>query len=354
MLAPGRLPAAQSEWKNVPRVVAVGDVHGDYAALVAVLRSAEVIDQRDHWIGGRTHLVQVGDVPDRGPDTRKAMDLLMALEKEAAKAGGHVHALIGNHEAMNMAGDLRYTTPAEFAAFATPDSERVRARYWKVESRKRPRPNFEDRRKWEEAHPLGWFEHQLQFGPQRTYGTWIRSHNAIVKINDTIYLHGGISERFASMPIKQINDEIAAQLADIATIQRDGPVLADDGPLWYRGLATDEGPAAAALVDKVLAAYGVKRIVIGHTPTAGAVVPRFGGKVVRIDVGLSAVYGSHRACLVIDGDTVSVVHRGEKLALPSGDAEFVNYLKKVLSLEPPGSSLAKYAADVEASMAVAK
>ena len=143
-------------------------------------------------------------------------------------------------------------------------------------------------------------------------------------------------------------------MSDFATLQRDGPVMADDGPLWYRGLATDEGPAAAALVDKALAAYGVKRIVIGHTPTAGAVIPRFGGKVVCIDVGLSAVYGSHRACLVIEGDNVSVVHRGEKLALPSGGAEFVNYVKKALSLEPPGSSLAKYAAEVEASMAAAR
>ena len=354
LLAPARSAAGQFEWKNVPRVVAVGDVHGDYAAFVAVLRSAGLIDQRDHWIGGKSHLVQTGDVPDRGPDTRKVMDLMMALEKEAAKAGGHVHALIGNHEAMNMYGDLRYTTPGEFAAFVTPESERVRAGYWKQESRKLPRPNFEDRRKWEDAHPMGWFEHRLQYGPQGTYGAWIRSHNAIVKIDDAIYLHGGISERYASMPLKQINEIIAAELGDLATMQRDGPVLAEDGPLWDRGMATDESPAAAALVDKVLAAYGVKRIVIGHTPTAGAVVPRFGGKVVRIDVGLAAVYGSHRACLVIEGDSVSVVHRGEKLPLPPGGAEFVSYLKKALSLEPPGSSLAKYTTEVEASMAAAK
>ena len=118
-------------------------------AFVEVLRSAGVIDQKDHWIGGKTHLVQTGDMPDRGPDTRKVMDLLMALEKEAAKAGGHVHALIGNHEAMNVYGDLRYTTPAEFAAFATNDSERVRAGFLKQENKKNPRPNFDEIKKWE-------------------------------------------------------------------------------------------------------------------------------------------------------------------------------------------------------------
>ena len=127
------LLSAQAQWTGVERVVAVGDVHGDYAGFVEVLRSAGVIDQKDRWIGGKTHLVQTGDVPDRGPGTKKAMDLLMALEKQAAKAGGQVHALIGNHEAMNLYGDLRYTTAAEFAAFRTAESEQVRAAFWEQE-----------------------------------------------------------------------------------------------------------------------------------------------------------------------------------------------------------------------------
>ena len=354
LLAPGRLPAAQAEWKNVERVVAVGDVHGDFAAFVEVLRAAGVIDQRDHWIGGKTHLVQAGDVPDRGPDTRKVMDLLMDLEKEAAKAGGHVHALIGNHEAMNLYGDLRYTTPGEFAAFETPDSARVRAGFWKKETKKTPRPNFDDQRKWEAEHPLGWFEQRVAYSSQGVYGKWIRSHNAVVKINDTIFLHGGISPRYVSMTLKQINDAIAAELEDINSIKSDGPSMAQDGPLWYRGLSVEDGPAIAAHVDKVLAAYGIKRIVVGHTPTAGAVVSRFDGKVVVIDVGLSAVYASHRACLLLEGENAYAIHRGQKLDLPSGGAEFVAYLKKALALEPTGSSLAKYTADMQAALAASK
>jgi hypothetical protein len=346
LLAPAWLPAAQSEWRDVERVVAVGDVHGDFAAFVGVLRSAMLIDQKDHWIGGKTHLVQTGDVPDRGPDTRKVMDLLMELEKEAAKAGGHVHALIGNHEAMHIYGDLRYTTPSEFAAFATAQSGEVRDRYWKVEAKKSPRPNFDDRRKWEDAHPLGWYEHRMQFGPNGTYGKWIRSHNAIIKINDVIYLHGGISPRYASMPVKQINEAIAAELNDLTTLTENGPVRAEDSPLWYRGLAQDNGPEIAAHVDRVLAAYGIKRIVIGHTPTAGAVLPRFEGKVVVIDVGMSAVYGSHRACLLIEGSNFYAIHQGHKLDLPPGGPEFVRYLQQALALEPPGSSLARYVAEI--------
>ena len=68
------------------------------------------------WSGGATHLVQLGDVPDRAPDTRKILDLLMRLEPQARRAGGYVHALIGNHEAMNVYGDLRYVSEGEIAA----------------------------------------------------------------------------------------------------------------------------------------------------------------------------------------------------------------------------------------------
>ena len=110
-------------WTNVERIVAIGDIHGDYDQLAAVLKSAGLIDDQGSWTGGKTHLVQVGDVLDRGPDSRKAMDLLMRIEKEAPEAGGYVHALIGNHEAMNVYGDLRYTSMGEYAAFQDENSE---------------------------------------------------------------------------------------------------------------------------------------------------------------------------------------------------------------------------------------
>ena len=104
-------PAAQAP----PRLVVVSDVHGDLGQFVTVLTQAGVIDGARKWTGGTTVVVQTGDVPDRGPDSRKVMDLLMDLEKQARKAGGVVHALLGNHEVMNMVGDLRYVTPEEYA-----------------------------------------------------------------------------------------------------------------------------------------------------------------------------------------------------------------------------------------------
>ena len=42
---------------------------------------------KERWTGGRTHLVQIGDMMDRGPESRKAMELLMSLERQAQRHG---------------------------------------------------------------------------------------------------------------------------------------------------------------------------------------------------------------------------------------------------------------------------
>ncbi len=123
-----RLPAAAGakdegcELTGAARVVAIGDVHGAYPEFLAVLRLAGLIDAKDRWSGGKTHFVQTGDILDRGTETRPVMELLMRLEGEAKKAGGRVHALLGNHEVMNVLGDLRYVSREEYKAFETPRS----------------------------------------------------------------------------------------------------------------------------------------------------------------------------------------------------------------------------------------
>src|SRR5690242_4942944 len=111
-------------------LVAVADVHGDFDDFAAILQRSGVIDAQHHWIGHKATLVQLGDVIDRGPKPREAMDLLMALEKEAPKAGGQVISLLGNHEMMNMMGDLRYVATENYASFSDSKSdERRKAAY---------------------------------------------------------------------------------------------------------------------------------------------------------------------------------------------------------------------------------
>ena len=168
--------------------------------------------------------------------------------------------------------------------------------------------------KWYDDHPLGWFEHRFEYGSRGRYGKWIRSHNAAIRIDDSLFLHAGIALPLAGYSLREINDRVRAELNDFSLLEN-GIVTAQDGPLWYRGLAQGDQQELAPHVDAVLRHFGVKRIVIGHTPTDGTVVARFGGKVIQIDVGMSKVYGSHRACLLIEDGQVFAVQEGTKIPL---------------------------------------
>jgi len=345
----GMLPA-EVTWTGVQRIVAVGDVHGDYQQFTALLRQAGIIDKKDNWTGGKTHLVQTGDIPDRGPQTRKILDLVMKLERQAKTAGGFVHPLIGNHEAMNMYGDLRYVTPLEFAEFEDRSSARLRDYAYDLHVKdleenppQEGLPTLDESYKaqWEQEHPLGYFEHRNEFNPEGEYGSWIRRNNAVIQINDTLFVHGGLSPKYVDWEISTLDQQISAELSDFSKI-RGGVAIDAEGPLWYRGLATGPEETLTEHLDRLLAEHGAQRIVIGHTPTIGTVMPRFGGKVLMIDVGLASYYGKRMACLVIEDGKPYTLHRGERLELPrdASRGELLRYLTAAAALDPQPSPLA--------------
>ena len=172
----GVTAGAQSAWQysGVDRVVAVSDIHGAHDAFVQILERAAVIDGQAAWVGGATHLVIVGDVLDRGADSRRSLDLIMRLETEAPAAGGRVHLLLGNHEVMNMTGDLRYVAPGEYQAFAADeepaDRDQAYERYVASLNGADTRP---DRKSFDEQFPPGFFAHRKAFAPDGVYGRWL-------------------------------------------------------------------------------------------------------------------------------------------------------------------------------------
>jgi hypothetical protein len=342
VLLPGWTAHAEDTWTGVERIVAVGDLHSDYNGLVRVLRSAAVIDAQGKWIGGKTHLVQTGDTIDRAADTRKVLDLLMSLEKQAKRAGGAVHCLIGNHESMNLFGDLRYVTAGDFASFRDRNSERLRDLQYAEHKKQAARsgsgdgaPVFDDeyRRKWDAAHPLGFFERQSFFAPDGLYGRWIRSRNTMIRINDLVFLHGGISPKYGEAKIKDLNRNVLRELDDFSLLQG-GIVIDPEGPLWYRGLANGDEEPLRGHVSSVLERLGAKHIVIGHTPTSGAVMPRFGGAVILIDTGISEHYGARPACLLVEQGKMFAIHRGNKLEWPKDmAADLMRYMGQVAQID---------------------
>jgi hypothetical protein len=307
------------------RIVAVGDVHGAYDNFVAILREAGLLDTAGHWSGGKAILVQTGDVMDRGPDSRKAMDLLRQLETESAAAGGQVHALIGNHEAMHMKGINRDASPGDFAAFVSPDAEKLRERAFQdaavdAEAAARQAGKPFDQKAFREtfyaANPAGVGEMTAAFSRSGEYGKWILSHDATIRINDVLFEHGGPSAAIAKMGCARINASVHNDLQSSAPADSKSMSFRDDGPLWYRGLV--DGGATDADVTAILKDLGVKAVVVGHTPRArDGIKPMFGGRVVPIDTGmLDTFYENGQAsALEIAGTRLTAIYKGKRMVL---------------------------------------
>ena len=320
LASPQPSPAASAP---PPRIVAVGDLHGDYSAWMDIARDARLVDPAGHWAGGKTVLVQLGDITDRGPDSLKIVRSLQQLASEAPKAGGRVVVVLGNHEAMNLIGDFRYTTPGEYAAFADARSPARREQFYmrvrkQLEAAARAtNPNAlpsQVRQDWIAKTPLGWVEHALAWSPSGELGQWASRNPAIAKVGNTLFVHGGISAEFSKTPLDDVNHRVAAAMRSGQA--GPGSVLEEPlGPLWYRGLAGSDGDAAAerAAMHSValppeqeltaaLNAYGAKRLVIGHTPSLAGIVVSPDGRLARIDTGISRYYGGPVSWLEITGD----------------------------------------------------
>ena len=257
--------AAQAErcvWDGVGRIVAIGDVHGDYDQFLSILLGAGLVDSELNWTGGKTHLVQLGDVLDRGPDSRRVMDLIISLEEQAPLSGGFVHFLLGNHEVMLMHTDLRYVHEGEILSHGGL-KEMVRA-----------------------------------LRPEGEYGSWLSRHNAVIRINNALFVHGGISEDYSSVPLDSLNNTVRSEL--LSYPENLSGILSSTGPVWFRGLATDRGSAITRVLEEALSTNRADFIVIGHTVSIEGISTRFRGRVVMIDTGMSECYGGSAQYLQIE------------------------------------------------------
>jgi hypothetical protein len=326
--------AAPCAIEGVPRIVAVGDVHGAYPEFVRILRAARIIDARERWIAGTTHFVQTGDVLDRGTDSRRVIDLLRRLERDAQRAAGRVLALIGNHEVMRLMGELRDMSPGELDNYSTPRSADIRSHVrdrWldgRREEAKKTGVAIDEKAlaaEFDKQTPLGLVEMLSAFSPAGDYGKWIRGHSAAARINGILFLHGGVSPRIAPLGCEGINAGVHADITTGMEALRNAPLDAlsgaEDGPLWYRGLARADDETLAAELQTTLEAVKARAIVIGHTVTeTGRITPRAGGLVVQIDTGmLTSVYKSGRpSALEITGDTWTAIYEDARVPLSRG------------------------------------
>jgi hypothetical protein len=315
-------------WTGVRNILVVGDLHGDFENFEKIIKGTGLVDSGLHWKAGDTHFVQTGDIMDRGPDAKKILDVLIALEAEAEAAGGRVHVLIGNHEELNIGGVIfrypDYLTANQLRSFLPEKFRRRQER--ELEKRlniaqargDRTPPEVLADEFWNtlKNDPDAQREYLVSFNDK--YGKWLLRQNIIIKIDETVFVHGGISEKFSLWGIQKINDRYRKELTDIQGALVYGEptypsqielAYRGDGPLWYRDLATVPEQDMRDEVDRILANLGAKHLVIAHTPRTAVKITqmrRFDGKVWIVDTGISKAYNNNLSALRINDGEFSV------------------------------------------------
>ena len=277
------------KWDMPARLIALSDVEGQYDSLLTFLKSNGVVDEDGRWAYGEGHLVGVGDMVDRGSQVTEVLLLFYRLSFEASAAGGHVHFIIGNHEAMMMAGDIRYTAP-----------------------------------KYNQIAELLGVSCEGLIGADTLIGRWLRSCNCIERIGDYLFVHAGLSPQTVrtSLDYEGINDSVRSvlgvprnKLTDAAKMELS---WGRSGPLWYRGYFPKHhlsfGPTPT--VDQfqaLLARCQAKHIVVGHTKVA-KVATMYAGGLIPIDIPWTSP-AEVRALVVEKGQAGLVDIRGEQSLL---------------------------------------
>jgi hypothetical protein len=296
------------------------------------------------------------------------MDFVMRLENEALRGGGRVHLVLGNHEVMNLTGDLRYVADEEYAAFVDEESRKERKRWYKRFRNGQPEDTDESTvlSQFNNKAPPGFFGHRRAFRHDGIYGKWLLEKPLIVVVNETAFVHGGLPPYVAENGLEGVNVGLKQDLIDyvitrdfladedvmspldrfkeapksfleqaiaglipreyLDQIQKvielsDSPLHWGAGPTWYRGTTSCSQLAEGDALNRVFSRIGASRVVMGHTSTITRLVQqRMNGQVVQIDTGmLRSVYNGSGNALVIEGDELSVINQDGKKNLSPVD-----------------------------------
>ncbi len=275
------------EIKTQEPIFVLGDIHGQYDRMINNLQSHGIINKQLKWNWGKGHLVFVGDIFDRGNKVTETLWLIYRLEQEAEKAGGQVHITFGNHELMVLNKDNRYI-----------------AREYKTL-----------------CSNLGLNYDEL-FHPNSVLGEWLRSKNSMTKINDILFVHGGISKKQVESDIspKQVNELMRQYLiaGSNAENQEDySQILRSFGPFWYRGYFMESSKYPKITepeLDQILKALKVSRIVVGHTENE-VLSASFNGKIIDVNIPLANTSIPNQALLIEDGKFFHLSENAEKQLL---------------------------------------
>ncbi|MBL4746177.1 MAG: metallophosphoesterase [Flavobacteriaceae bacterium] len=269
-----------SVYKNIDTIVAISDIHGQYDLGLKILRNNHVLDLNNHWNLGKGHLVICGDVFDKGAKVTDFLWFIYHLEKQAASVGGRVHFLLGNHEFMILQNDCSHIHPT-----------------YKI------------------TEKLLHKTYSELYGTDTVLGRWIRSKATLLKINDNLFMHGGISETFLKerFDIESINNHFR-KLIDFNPITHKERssykrYLGKKGPVWYRGYFKKK--FSNKKIDRILNQLNIQHIIVGHT-SQKEVKQLYNHKIYAVDSSIkNGEYGE--ILLIENGNYSRGTMHGERL-----------------------------------------
>ena len=279
------------ELPQAPKLFVTSDLHGDFRSFATLLQAHGVIDDDCRWSYGNNQLAVIGDIFDRGYDVLPLLWLMYKLEQEAADAGGAAVLLLGNHEGMVLAGDVRYT----------------RGKYL------------------ETARQLGMENYRQLFSPDTELGRWLATRNTMLRIGRNLFVHAGLSARLLERDLEMdtLNARMSEGLYRTSKERREDPTLEflyrSAGPVWYRGMVcADEkyDPLTPEQTDALLRRYDADRLLVGHT-----IFPDIStfhdGRVIAVNVQNELNRRKNRGrAVLIEGSRISVIgNRGVKRVL---------------------------------------
>jgi hypothetical protein len=247
-----------------------------------------------------------------------------------------VHVLLGNHEEMNLTGIVfdsnpDYVTLMQFISFLPEgfrkqQEEILSKKILKAQARnRRTQPDSIMNEFWNSIRKNPSHRRLYTLNLNEGYGSWLRHLNVAIKINDVVFVHGGISEEYSKWGLQEINDRYRLELDKVwQEFQRPGSrpsivplsiVYRGESPLWYRELATVPEEDLKEEVDAILGNLGAKAMIIAHTPTIPRRpidMQRFGGRVWIVDTGIARVYGGPATALIIQNGDFNVWGVGDE------------------------------------------
>ena len=267
--------AEKSTFNKIKKIAAISDIHGQYDLLIELLQNNRIIDKSLNWSFGKGHFVIVGDIFDRGDKVNEILWFIYELEVQAKNQGGRVHYLLGNHEYMVLYNDLRYI-----------------------------------HEKYDVSSKLLNLEYDELYGDNTIIGRWLRSKSTIIKINDNIFTHGGISKDFITYKnfnIEKINNTMRRsipRLKELRKLRKEGQsnnfydmYFGNKSLIWYRGYFEEDMTDTDIL--SILQLVDANHIVVGHTSNE-KVIQLYNNKIIGVDSSIKK--GNYGELLIIKND----------------------------------------------------